>query len=147
MEWPSPELYGGNCGVVVCGFSQPVSLPEHGRFQSENCGSRCPSLQGGQFALQRLLDSLSGDRTKHSCARLIRSPLPALVAFESRIRHSRSDPRRISPSELAWVCRSPSEQPQVGVGNPENDAHDTLMDLYGSTPLLKRENRQYWGVS
>jgi hypothetical protein len=27
----------------------------------------------------------------------------------------------------------------------ENDDHDPLMDLYGITPLLKRENRQSWG--
>lgn len=27
----------------------------------------------------------------------------------------------------------------------ENDDHDPLMDVYGITPQLKRENRQYWG--
>lgn len=27
----------------------------------------------------------------------------------------------------------------------ENDDHDLLMDVYGITPQLKRENRQYWG--
>ena len=26
----------------------------------------------------------------------------------------------------------------------ENDDHDVVMDLFGITPLLKRENRQYW---
>lgn len=27
----------------------------------------------------------------------------------------------------------------------ENDDHDLLMDAFGITPQLKRENRQYWG--
>jgi hypothetical protein len=27
----------------------------------------------------------------------------------------------------------------------ENDEHDVIMDLFGVTPCLKRENRQYWG--
>lgn len=27
----------------------------------------------------------------------------------------------------------------------ENNQHDVLMDLFGITPDLKRENRQYWG--
>lgn len=27
----------------------------------------------------------------------------------------------------------------------ENDEHDPLMDLFGISPELKRENRQYWG--
>ncbi len=27
----------------------------------------------------------------------------------------------------------------------ENDDHDPLMDVFGITPSLKRENRQYWG--
>jgi len=31
------------------------------------------------------------------------------------------------------------------VYSDENDEHDLLMDVYGITPLLKRENRQYWG--
>jgi hypothetical protein len=31
------------------------------------------------------------------------------------------------------------------VYSDENDDHDLLMDVYGITPLLKRENRQYWG--
>jgi hypothetical protein len=26
----------------------------------------------------------------------------------------------------------------------ENDDHDVLMDVFGITPSLKRENRQYW---
>jgi hypothetical protein len=29
--------------------------------------------------------------------------------------------------------------------NEENNEHDVIMDLFGITPLLKRENRQYWG--
>ena len=29
--------------------------------------------------------------------------------------------------------------------NEENEDHDVLMDVFGLTPLLKRENRQYWG--
>lgn len=29
--------------------------------------------------------------------------------------------------------------------NEENAEHDVLMDVFGITPLLKRENRQYWG--
>lgn len=31
------------------------------------------------------------------------------------------------------------------VYSDENDEHDILMDAYGITPQLKRENRQYWG--
>jgi hypothetical protein len=31
------------------------------------------------------------------------------------------------------------------VHNSENEDHDVIMDLFGITPLLKRENRQYWG--
>ncbi|HZW25513.1 MAG TPA: hypothetical protein VFF26_08515 [Gallionella sp.] len=31
------------------------------------------------------------------------------------------------------------------VYSEENDDHDLLMDAYGITPILKRENRQYWG--
>lgn len=31
------------------------------------------------------------------------------------------------------------------VYSDENDDHDVLMDAFGITPLLKRENRQYWG--
>ncbi len=27
----------------------------------------------------------------------------------------------------------------------ENEDHDVLMDVFGITPILKRENRQYWG--
>ena len=27
----------------------------------------------------------------------------------------------------------------------ENDTRDILMDVFGITPQLKRENRQYWG--
>jgi hypothetical protein len=26
----------------------------------------------------------------------------------------------------------------------ENNDHDVIMDLFGITPLVKRENRQYW---
>ena len=29
--------------------------------------------------------------------------------------------------------------------NEENDDHDVIMDLFSITPILKRENRQYWG--
>lgn len=29
--------------------------------------------------------------------------------------------------------------------NQENDDHDLLMDAFGISPSLKRENRQYWG--
>lgn len=29
--------------------------------------------------------------------------------------------------------------------NQENDDHDPLMDAFGISPSLKRENRQYWG--
>ena len=28
---------------------------------------------------------------------------------------------------------------------PENNDHDVLMQVFGITPELKRENRQYWG--
>lgn len=31
------------------------------------------------------------------------------------------------------------------VYSDENDDHDVLMDVFGISPLLKRENRQYWG--
>jgi len=31
------------------------------------------------------------------------------------------------------------------VYSDENDDHDLLMDSFGITPQLKRENRQYWG--
>lgn len=31
------------------------------------------------------------------------------------------------------------------VYSDENDDHDLLMDAFGISPLLKRENRQYWG--
>ena len=31
------------------------------------------------------------------------------------------------------------------VYSDENDDHDILMDAFGITPELKRENRQYWG--
>lgn len=31
------------------------------------------------------------------------------------------------------------------VYSPENDDHDVLMDVFGITPELKRQNRQYWG--
>jgi len=31
------------------------------------------------------------------------------------------------------------------VYNSENEEHDILMDVFGITPELKRENRQYWG--
>lgn len=31
------------------------------------------------------------------------------------------------------------------VYSDENDDHDLLMDAFGITPQLKRENRQYWG--
>ena len=31
------------------------------------------------------------------------------------------------------------------VYNDENDDHDCVMDLFGISPDLKRENRQYWG--
>jgi len=27
----------------------------------------------------------------------------------------------------------------------ENEEHDVLMEVFGVTPILKRENRQYWG--
>ena len=31
------------------------------------------------------------------------------------------------------------------VYSDENDDHDLLMQAFGISPLLKRENRQYWG--
>ncbi len=27
----------------------------------------------------------------------------------------------------------------------ENDDHDHLMDVFSLSPIIKRENRQYWG--
>lgn len=38
--------------------------------------------------------------------------------------------------KLSFVKKSYSE---------ENNDHDILMDVFGITPSLKRENRQYWG--
>jgi hypothetical protein len=27
----------------------------------------------------------------------------------------------------------------------ENEEHDILMDVFGISPIIKKENRQYWG--
>ncbi|MEG5174835.1 hypothetical protein [Microcoleus sp. B3-D7] len=27
----------------------------------------------------------------------------------------------------------------------ENEEHDVLMDVFGLSPIIKKENRQYWG--
>ena len=34
---------------------------------------------------------------------------------------------------------------QAKIHNTENNDYDILMDIFGITPDLKRENRQYWG--
>lgn len=31
------------------------------------------------------------------------------------------------------------------VYSEDNEEHDLLMDVFGISPILKKENRQYWG--
>ena len=42
---------------------------------------------------------------------------------------------------LTWYQRSFVEK----VYCDENDDHDLLMDVFSLLPVIKRENRQYWG--
>ena len=42
---------------------------------------------------------------------------------------------------LQQYCNSFSEK----IYSDENNDHDILMDVFGMTPEMKRENRQYWG--
>lgn len=46
---------------------------------------------------------------------------------------------------LDKVLKKYCESFQKKVYAIENDDHDVLMDAFGITPELKRENRQYWG--
>jgi hypothetical protein len=47
--------------------------------------------------------------------------------------------------ELNFIIEKYSHSFSVKDYNPENEEHDVLMDAFGITPELKRENRQYWG--
>jgi hypothetical protein len=53
------------------------------------------------------------------------------------------------PDEIESVLKGILKQYQNSFSNKiyveENDDHDPLMDVFGITPSLKRENRQYWG--
>lgn len=49
------------------------------------------------------------------------------------------------PDELDSILARYRASFQVKVHNEENDDHDLLMDAFGISPELKRENRQYWG--
>lgn len=47
--------------------------------------------------------------------------------------------------DLESILRTYQLSFQSKIYNEENDEHDVLMDAFGITPELKRENRQYWG--
>ena len=53
------------------------------------------------------------------------------------------------PDQIENLLRGILRQYQNSFNNKsygeENDDHDPLMDVFGITPSLKRENRQYWG--
>ena len=49
------------------------------------------------------------------------------------------------PDELDSILARYRGSFQVKVHNEENEDHDLLMDAFGISPELKRENRQYWG--
>lgn len=53
------------------------------------------------------------------------------------------------PDQIESVLKGILKQYQNSFSNKiyveENDDHDPLMDVFGITPSLKRENRQYWG--
>lgn len=46
---------------------------------------------------------------------------------------------------LDGILLAYQERFSAKVYSNENDEHDLLMDVFGITPQLKRENRQYWG--
>jgi hypothetical protein len=47
--------------------------------------------------------------------------------------------------QLANILRKYSSSFGAKIYEDENNDHDILMDVFGITPELKRENRQYWG--
>lgn len=48
-------------------------------------------------------------------------------------------------ANLAQVLKSYQTSFSAKVYGSENEDHDLLMDIFGISPQLKRENRQYWG--
>ena len=48
-------------------------------------------------------------------------------------------------ASLSQVLHSYQKSFSEKVYGSENDDHDPLMDVFGITPSIKRENRQYWG--
>jgi len=46
---------------------------------------------------------------------------------------------------LQEILRQYSDSFSRKTYSAENDDHDVIMDLFGISPELKRENRQYWG--
>lgn len=55
--------------------------------------------------------------------------------------NEKDKPQSVLDQILAAYQKGFSEK----VYSEENDDHDLLMGVYGITPQLKRENRQYWG--
>jgi len=49
------------------------------------------------------------------------------------------------PAALETIVKNYQSSFTAKVYNKENDDHDSVMDLFGISPGLKRENRQYWG--
>ena len=47
--------------------------------------------------------------------------------------------------KLDGILRRYRESFEEKVYSEENDDHDLLMEAFGISPVLKRENRQYWG--
>ena len=54
------------------------------------------------------------------------------------------DPNKLN-SALDAILGSYKATFSEKVYSDENDDHDVLMDVFGISPLLKRESRQYWG--
>jgi len=48
-------------------------------------------------------------------------------------------------AEIRQILRQYSASFAAKTYRDENDEHDVIMDIFGVTPELKRENRQYWG--
>jgi len=48
-------------------------------------------------------------------------------------------------TKLKDVLRAYRDSFSIKTYSEENDEPDALMDVFGITPLRKRENRQYWG--
>lgn len=55
-----------------------------------------------------------------------------------------ADPDGLSVS-LENIVKNYQSSFTAKVYNDESDDHDCIMDLFGISPDLKRENRQYWG--